>query len=104
MDDEFNPYVGLDNELNPYVGLPVQSVSNDVFIGDLPTEDPAVGVDAGSPSEGTSAETGVGNPGEEAERGSQGGSGGTGNILPGDSDAIRLETLTDPLTWPVLRG
>lgn len=89
MDDEFNPYVGLDNELNPYVGLPVQSGSNNVFIGDLPTEDPAVGVDAGSPSEGTSPETGVGNPGEEAERGSQGGSGGTGNILPEDSDAIR---------------
>jgi hypothetical protein len=88
MDDEFERYV-LDNELNPYVGLPVQSVSNDVFIGDLPTEDPAVGVDAGSPSEGTSAETGVGNPGEEAERGSQGGSGGTGNILSQDSDAIR---------------
>jgi hypothetical protein len=88
MDDEFDRYV-LDNELNPYVGLPVQSVSNDVFIGDLPTEDPAVGVDAGSPSEGTSAETGVGNPGEEAERGSQGGSGGTGNILSQDSDAIR---------------
>jgi hypothetical protein len=88
MDDEFDRYV-LDNELNPYVGLPVQSGSNNVFIGDLPTEDPAVGVDAGSPSEGTSPETGVGNPGEEAERGSQGGSGGTGNILPGDSDAIR---------------
>ena len=88
MDDEFERYV-LDNELNPYVGLPVQSVSNDVFIGDLPTVDPAVGVDAGSPSEGTSAETGVGNPGEEAERGSQGGSGGTGNILSQDSDAIR---------------
>jgi hypothetical protein len=88
MDDEFDRYV-LDNELNPYVGLPVQSGSNDVFIGDLPTEDPAVGVDAGSPSEGTSAETGVGNPGEEAERGSQGGSGGTGNILSQDSDAIR---------------
>jgi len=88
MDDEFDRYV-LDNELNPYVGLPVQSGSNNVFIGDLPTEDPAVGVDAGSPSEGTSAETGVGNPGEEAERGSQGGSGGTGNILPEDSDAIR---------------
>jgi hypothetical protein len=88
MDDEFDRYV-LDNELNPYVGLPVQSGSNNVFIGDLPTEDPAVGVDAGSPSEGTSPETGVGNPGEEAERGSQGGSGGTGNILPEDSDAIR---------------
>jgi hypothetical protein len=88
MDDEFDRYV-LDNELNPYVGLPVQSGSNDVFIGDLPTEDPAVGVDAGSPSEGSSPETGVGNPGEEAERGSQGGSGGTGNILPEDADAIR---------------
>ena len=88
MDDEFDRYV-LDNELNPYVGLPVQSGSNNVFIGDLPTEDPAVGVDAGSPSEGSSPETGVGNPGEEAERGSQGGSGGTGNILPEDADAIR---------------